>query len=133
MNSVVKTICLIIALTAFASSMAKAESLPSSSDKHFAGWEKLNLPLRHYFENLNNQKIELIVRINKALDESDKKTLQSVGLQFRTVVSSGKGKTFLTGSIPSFQIEKLAALPFVEAIEGATRLRYQNKSILKKN
>ncbi len=135
MTRVVKTVCLIIALFTFVSSLAlaKAEILPTSSDKHFAGWEKLNLPLRSYLENLEKEKIELIIRTNKAVDDSDKKSLQSAGFQFRSVIPSGKKKTILTGSILPFYIEKLAALSFVESIEASTRLQYQKKTVLEKN
>lgn len=134
MKKVVKTVLILIGLFAFTNSwVMAADSSISSSDKHFPGWEKLNLPLRIYLEDLEKEKIELIIRTNKAINESDKNLLQSAGFQFRSVIRSGKKKTLLTGSIVPSQIEKLAALPFVASIEAASHLQYQKKAVLKKN
>ncbi len=133
MNNVVKILSLMIAFFLFALTVVKAESLSPSAGKQFVGWEKLNLPLRSYLESLEKEKIELIIRTNKAINDSDRKALESAGFQLRSAIPSGKKKTILTGSILPFYIEKLAALSFVESIEASTRLQYQKKSFSNKN
>lgn len=133
MKKIVQILSLLIITILFHSIAVVAESEVSYSDKHFVGWEKLNLSLRHYLENLEREKIELTVQTNKAIDDADKKSLLSAGFQFRSVIPSGKNKTILTGSILPSHVEKLAALPFVKSIESSIHLQYQKKAILKKN
>ena len=124
MMKVVQRFFLTLFLLFLLQGIAMPESLKSSINPHFPGWEKLNLPLKNYLENLKNQKLDLIVRANKSIGESEKETLKKVGFQTKSVIPT-QTHTLLTGSILASEIEKLAALPFIDVIELSTRLQYQ--------
>lgn len=130
------TWCVTVGATAAAH--AKSHSAPAT----FPGIEKVNLALRQAWQERrgwrqNRVRVECFVKIDGHAEPVLVEALERAGFAHRSVITSGgepdgRGgftprKVIFTGHLRLRDLPDVAALPFVESIEGAALLGVKQK------
>lgn len=101
----------------------------------FAGWKKLDGQSKILWKDIVNVEVEVFIRTNVPAGQRQKEALKKVGFKYRSVIpylppadeKNKKTGSIVTGTVPAYALKDLAALPFVDVIEGAVRVTTKAK------
>ncbi len=96
----------------------------------FAGWHKLDGQSKILWKDIVNVEVEVFIRTNVPVGDQQKAALKGVGFKYRSVIPylppagdrDKKAGSIVTGAISAYALKDLAALPFVDVIEGAVQV-----------
>jgi hypothetical protein len=110
-------------------SYAKAPSRASLKASHaqterFPGFNKLDPATKKAWKKAKTgDYLELLIKTNVVVKKKGKKQFDLVGYKYRSLINTPEKKTIATGKILASQLQCLASMEFVEAIEGAKIVR----------
>ncbi|MBI2091671.1 MAG: hypothetical protein HYT75_01570 [Deltaproteobacteria bacterium] len=121
----VVAVCISFSFVSFAKAPNRASLKASHAQaERFPGFNKLDPATKKAWKKAKTgDYLELLVKTNAVVKKNGKKQLDLVGYKYRSLINTPEKKTIATGKILASQLQCLAALEFVESIEGAKIVR----------